>query len=1398
MKAPVNTLRLFIEILAAIAVAEVAVNFILPALAPGATGGPEAFLDAAMLGILAGPVILWRVRAAVKKSDRNYIIDVAAAGQLLKLGVVTVLAVGLGLSLAAGWQIRSSIQAEARARFHALAKEGLNDVQRRIDQAEHGLKGARGVYAASKSVERTEFKAYADSRDLPKEFPGGLGFGFIERVMRPDLDAFIARERADEAPDFDVRVWASFPIAIQPTDAAVALAPDLYIYKHIFPLEPNRPSWGFDAGSEPVRREAIKRAIATGQPAITGRIRLLQRSEAQTGFLYLVPVFRNGAQPATPEQRLAALTGLVFMPIVLDAALVDLQETVGQRINLEMFDGTVADKSVQLFDLDDHLANATEAIRAANFAGRMFETEAEIAVGGRTWTAAFSTTPTFEAEVDATTPVFAALGGAMLTMLGAVVMWTMGTSRARALALAKSMTRELREKAVRSERLAEIARRTSNAVIITDAQGRITWTNEAFTKISGYTLEEALGKVPGHLLQCEKTDPKATETMRAAVRGGVGCRVEIMNRGKNGREYVLDIEIMPLHDATGMLTGFMAIESDITEQVATKAYLREVAVRSERLAEIARRTSNAVIITDAQGRITWANEAFTKITGYTLKEALGKVPGHLLRCEKTDPKATETMRAAVCGGVGCRVEIMNRGKNGREYVLDIEILPLHDPTGMLTGFMAVESDITEQVESKATIASSEARLRTINGALLVSSLKQQEVAEKLKEATERFELAVAGTADGVWDWNILTGAVYYAPRFKELLGYSADATDFPALFESFSSRLHPDDLAPTQAAISRAIETDTPYESEYRLRTRDGEWRWFRARGAIQRDLAGRAVRMAGAISDITQARATQEQIKIATALLEEAQTVARMGNWSFDIATGKVLWSKQIFAFFGRCEADGPPDYAGVQSGYYPDDARTHDDAVRACMSAGKPYSLVLRTSGLRATETRYVRGEGRARVDASGKIVALFGTVADVTAEVESREALLQAQAAAEAASRSKSEFLANMSHEIRTPLTAILGFADLLREDGDLGQSPARRIDTIDTIRNAGTHLLTVINDILDISKIEADKMTVERVATPLTIILHEVVSLIRPRAAGKGVTLTASLASPVPDSILSDPTRLRQILMNLAGNAAKFTDAGSVSITASVMPRSNGATLIIDVDDTGAGMTAEQAGRLFQAFSQADNTVTRKHGGTGLGLTICRRLAALMGGEVMLARTEPGRGSCFRVELPLEAAPGAVMVERLDAMVTLAAQAAAAPAATLNGRILLAEDGLDNQRLIAFRLGKAGATVDIADNGRIALEMIDRSEADKKPYDLLLTDMQMPEMDGYTLARTLRDRGSRLAIVALTAHAMAEDRQKCLDSGCDDYATKPIENAKLLTTCADWIGKASNIHVARRAA
>lgn len=389
------------------------------------------------------------------------------------------------------------------------------------------------------------------------------------------------------------------------------------------------------------------------------------------------------------------------------------------------------------------------------------------------------------------------------------------------------------------------------------------------------------------------------------------------------------------------------------------------------------------------------------------------------------------------------------------------------------------------------------------------------------------------------------------------------------------------------------------------------------------------------------------------------------------------------------------------------------------------------------------------------------------------------------AEAANQAKSEFLANMSHEIRTPMTAILGFTELLREDDVNSKALENRMRAIDTITKAGNYLMAVVDDILDLSKIEAGKMKVEQIEADLPRILHEVNSLLRPRAISKGLQLEIKLQSAIPERILSDPTRLRQILMNLVGNAIKFTEMGSVIVTARVEGPSRTSKLLIDVTDTGLGITPEVAANLFIPFSQADGTVTRKFGGTGLGLTICRRLAELMDGDVILLRSEPGRGSCFRVELPIVLLPGTSLVDSLKIVHLPESKQQSEAPVTLCGRILLAEDGVDNQRLIAFHLRKAGATVDIAENGRVALEMLDQANSANIQYQLLLTDMQMPEMDGYMLARTLRSRNDTIPIVAITAHAMSEDREKCFEAGCDDYACKPIDKTTLLNLCHQWM-------------
>ena len=399
-----------------------------------------------------------------------------------------------------------------------------------------------------------------------------------------------------------------------------------------------------------------------------------------------------------------------------------------------------------------------------------------------------------------------------------------------------------------------------------------------------------------------------------------------------------------------------------------------------------------------------------------------------------------------------------------------------------------------------------------------------------------------------------------------------------------------------------------------------------------------------------------------------------------------------------------------------------------------------------------------------------------------------LAAAKEQAEAFSRCKSEFLANMSHEIRTPMTAILGYADVLLEEGDLSRAPENRIEAICTIQRNGNHLLQIINDILDLSKIEAGKMTVESAACSPIQLLADVESLMRVRADAKGLALEFRWDGELPETIRSDPTRVRQILVNLVGNAIKFTERGSVRVVARLI-RGHQPQLEFDVVDSGVGMTAEQTGRLFQAFSQADASTTRRFGGTGLGLVISKRLAQMLSGDITVVATAPGAGTTFRFTLALDSLADAKLVSAAGrpahAVKDKLPLGTDAWINRLTGyRILLAEDGVDNQRLIAFVLQRSGANVVTADNGQLAVDEAQAANDAGTPFDVILMDMQMPVMDGYQAVALLRAKAYRGPIIALTAHAMTGDRERCLAMGCDDYASKPIDRAKLIEQIAEW--------------
>jgi signal transduction histidine kinase/response regulator RpfG family c-di-GMP phosphodiesterase len=409
---------------------------------------------------------------------------------------------------------------------------------------------------------------------------------------------------------------------------------------------------------------------------------------------------------------------------------------------------------------------------------------------------------------------------------------------------------------------------------------------------------------------------------------------------------------------------------------------------------------------------------------------------------------------------------------------------------------------------------------------------------------------------------------------------------------------------------------------------------------------------------------------------------------------------------------------------------------------------------------------------------------------------QTIRQAKESAEAASVAKSQFLANMSHEIRTPLTAILGFAENLLEPAqsdhthsDHTQSNHDRRVAVKTILRNGEHLLEIINGILDLSKIEAGRLEVELLRISPVQLAADVVSIMRVRADAKKLPLQLKFEGPVPETILSDPTRLRQILINLVGNAIKFTTEGRVELAVTLVDSEMGRPqMLFRITDSGIGMTPEQCAKLFQPFTQADGSTTRKFGGTGLGLAISRPLARMLGGDVSLASV-PGLGSVFSVVVD----PGPLESVRLleDASEALAVEPEFAVAnlssVRLTARILLAEDSPDNQVLISNFLRKLGASVEIAADGRQAVEKALTAELAETAFDLVLMDMQMPELDGYGATRQLRKHGFARPIIALTANAMGGDQQRCLEAGCSDYASKPIDRRRLVSQILEQLSR-----------
>ncbi|KRC05197.1 hypothetical protein ASE11_24285 [Hydrogenophaga sp. Root209] len=1365
---------------------------------------------------------------------------------------VAIVCLGLVASVLGAGSLARRVQADAQSEFARKSELITTEVTQRLSASVYGLKGARGAYAASEQVDRPEFKAFVDSMDLQREFPGNRGLGLVDRVRRAELPAYLDRVRAGDSPGLVLRQFGE-----KHHDT-------LYIIRYVEPEVLSPGSMGADMGSDPRPRAAIEHAIASGDITLSPAVPLERDGQTSPGFLMFLPIYAGGQLPSTAEEREARLLGVLYAPLIARDVLSGVTAVTEDMVTFQLYSGK-DEPAPENWITGVHVIEGGRGITRTSeprlAPPAMYNQQLRFQVYGQNFILHTSSTHAFEQSITQL-PAFVVLGVGILLTLALAWMSTQSVrARLRAEALARSMTINL-------ERLAVVAQRTSNGVVITDTQRRITWVNDGFERITGYSMGEVMGCRAGEFVQFEGTDVRELTRIRETLDARLPFHGELLNRSKTGREYWIELEIQPLKSDAGEFMGFMAIQSDVTERRQNAEALL---------------SSQAFL--DRTGRIGgvggWAMDLSTKQIRWTDQTCRihDCEPGHLPTLKEALSYFPPEARA--------EIEAAFRQALETSQAFDLE-LPLITARGREIRVRAVG-----ELEVRGGVARG-----------LVGAIQDITAAKQLTDAMERSNelltnvieslpcaLSVIG-ADGVlMVANTDFGRLFRLPahlrqpgvsRFEDMVRFSAEQGDYGPgdVDQQVRELIH----TAVNAGRKQQFERTMPGGEVIELR-----------RGRL--DKGG----FVTTYVDISARREAEAQARRSNELMSSALEVTGAGVVIFNADDELVFCNdryRELYREINDLLKPGAKFETIVRASlalYEPPGARGRNEEwvaerVRDHRQGGDWERRIPDGRTLRVVE--------RAMPD--GHVVSFRFDISQV----------IQAAEAAEAASRSKSQFLANMSHEIRTPMNAILGMLSLLQRTG----LTSRQLDYTSKTENAARSLLGLLNDILDFSKVEAGKFTLDPHPFEIDRLFRELATVLSASVGEKEIEVLFDIDPTVPPVLLGDALRLRQILVNLAGNAIKFTNFGEVVI--SLRARRTSATQVmldVAVRDTGIGIAPENQTRIFEGFTQAEATTTRRFGGTGLGLVICQRLVALMGGELALD-SELGRGTVFRFSVALEVPPALLQDERdpapgapaLDVLIvddndiardTLAVMAHAngwrvevvssgeaaieclaqarrdgrrfdavfmdwhmpgldgwesarqlkspplsealdllimvtahgrelleskdltekslldgylikpvtgsmlvdavkaarderggvlAPAAraqrrgVLEGvRILLVEDNETNQQVACELLAGEGARITVAGNGQIAVDML---AADSAAFELVLMDVQMPVMDGYTATRCIRaELGlSALPVIAMTANAMASDREACLQAGMNDHVGKPFDLAQLLRT------------------
>jgi two-component system sensor histidine kinase/response regulator len=671
----------------------------------------------------------------------------------------------------------------------------------------------------------------------------------------------------------------------------------------------------------------------------------------------------------------------------------------------------------------------------------------------------------------------------------------------------------------------------------------------------------------------------------------------------------------------------------------------------------------------------------------------------------------------------------------------------------------------------------------------------RQLAQTLSAERHRLASIIEGTDVGTWEWHVQSGEARFDERWAGIIGCTL-AEISPLSIQTWRRFCHPDDLAQSDALVARHFAGELPlYDLTCRMRHKDGHWIWVRDRGKVMTWSAdGKPLQMFGTHLDITREKLAEEALLELSEFNAQIIASAQEGIIVYGPDLRYQVWNPCMEALSGR--------KAEEVLGRLPHEAFPFLQengilaAVERALAGETPNVLEFHFHDPQTGRSGWISDRTVPLRNSQGTIIGAIATVRDITTSRNSEEALRQMNASlearveertrqlatatrtAEAANRAKSAFLANMSHEIRTPMTAILGMAELMKVEG-VTVTQAKRLKRM---HEAAQHLLSLIDNVLDLAKIEAGKLVLEEVDIDLQRIVASVLDMTADRARSKGLQLAAD-CPPLPGRLLGDATRIRQALLNYVGNAIKFTERGSISVGVHLQEDGSESVLVrLEVRDTGIGVPSAATGRLFEAFEQADNSMTRPYGGTGLGLTIVRQIARMMGGDAGVAANE-GTGSTFWFTARLKK----VNIRKANPPVAPGLKADAThQRRRQTRRILIVDDEPTNREVLVAILETAGLLVDCAANGDDAVELAGRTN-----YDLILMDLQMPGMDGFEATRRLRQLPGNAGapVLALSGNVLSEVRERCRKAGMNDFIAKPFSMDALLEVVTRWLRSSS---------